>query len=269
MLVPKLLLKIVGVVFINIENNKLFWITSCYLTAQLTSDRASAARNQNDLAGIERLGLSIRNAQSIAEKEILNLNLAYNALCRGAVAVCGSEIVYFDFTVRLCIKFMKRCSLVRAKLRQSNKYLLHRHRFYFINNLLAFRNNLKAQNSAAYLVFILIDEANRAIVRRRIIHQLLRKQSAHLTRTDYYNSDFVARCRGDCNIFILIYDLIAESRYERHYVSHSDEGYACPTADSKARKGRQRHNQYCQSSSKDIGKHQRYKRLGVSIAPYV
>ena len=52
----KLLLDGVGVIFINIEDNKSFWLAFCYLTAQLASNRSASARYKYGLAVVILLG---------------------------------------------------------------------------------------------------------------------------------------------------------------------------------------------------------------------
>ena len=50
MIMAQLLLDRIGAVFINIKDNKLFWLVPCDLTAKLASDRAAPACDKDHLS---------------------------------------------------------------------------------------------------------------------------------------------------------------------------------------------------------------------------
>ena len=76
----KLLLNIVCVVFVDIEDNKLFGLAFCYLTAKLAADRAAAARYENGFAGLEIKFLLTVYGKRLSEKQVFDLKFTNYAL---------------------------------------------------------------------------------------------------------------------------------------------------------------------------------------------
>ena len=74
------LLHVVRAVFINIENDNLFWFHLGQLPAELGADGAAAARDENDLIAVIRAGLFVRDMDRLAEQQIFYIELTQMAL---------------------------------------------------------------------------------------------------------------------------------------------------------------------------------------------
>ena len=68
----KLLLNIVGVVFIDIENRYFLRGELCYLTAKLRADRTAAARNKDGFSGVIFFGQGVVEGYAFTGQQIFN-----------------------------------------------------------------------------------------------------------------------------------------------------------------------------------------------------
>ena len=73
----KLVLYIIRIVFVYIENNQRSRSVLSYLTAQLASDRATAARNHDGLSANKLLYRLNVQTDRLTSQQILHLHLAY------------------------------------------------------------------------------------------------------------------------------------------------------------------------------------------------
>ena len=184
----KLLLDIIGAVFIHIEDDELFRLHLGNLPAQLAADRTAAAGNQHGLAAVIRQRTLIGKLKRLTEKQLLDIKLA-----QAAPAVFNRLrqriVVHLQLAAGLLILIVQSLLALRLHLRQGEHDLLHREAHQPLLRGLRFRQNRDAVDRTADLLLIDIDKAAGSVGRARVVGQLLRQHHAHAARAHHGDID--------------------------------------------------------------------------------
>ena len=183
------LLHVVRAVFVNIENDNLFWFHLGQLPAELGADGAAAARDENDLVPIIRAGLFVGNMDRLAEEQILHVELAQMALLSGGLH--DGVVIYLDLISGGGIAGVEVSLFLLAQVLNGENDFLHLKAAELLDGVLVLHHDGDAVDFAPGLFWVAIDKAARGIGRVRVSEELFGEVHAHAPGADDGDLDFL------------------------------------------------------------------------------
>ena len=166
----------IGIIFINIKDNKLLGFAFCNLTAKLTTNRTATTRDENRLTRIILQTLFFGNINGFAEQEVFDLEFTNRGLRKTvAVGVANRQVINLDLTTAQAIKIVETGCFLARNIAERNEHLADSVALYLFKNACVLIINGKTVNARADLCFIFIDKENRFIDRTAVVGQITRK----------------------------------------------------------------------------------------------